>query len=172
MSESPDVLVGSYTSIWQFVCCSWQKSHCTILRGHCLALCVSRSFRAMITSQRGHGITLKGQDLKCSCEGQRQRQKSTNLMLLHLSQLRSHKDILKKKNFKPPSILVHQPIRILHYHTLRPEIRSPSPSLYLGKHPMVIQIWKKKRFTCKGQLSIQKYLFTICIFISHGCTII
>ena len=100
----------------------------------------------MITSQRGHGITLKGQDLKCSCEGQRQRQrrKSTNLMLLHLSQLGSHKDIYKKKKFKPPSILVHQPIRILHYHTLRPEIRSPSPSLYLGQHPMVIQIWKKK----------------------------
>ena len=91
-SESPDVLVGSYTSIWESAYCFWQWAHCTILHGHCLALCASRSFRGiMVTLQSGHGITLKGQTLQCRCERQKKRQKSINSMLRHLSQLRHHK---------------------------------------------------------------------------------
>ena len=62
-------------------------------------------------------------------------------MPLHLSQLRSYKHRKEEKIFKPPSVLVHQLIRSLHRQTLRPVIRSPSP-LYLGKPPMMIQIWK------------------------------
>ena len=48
----------------------------------------------MITLQSGHGITLEGQKPKCSCEGQKKKdEKSINLILLSLSQLRSHKHI-------------------------------------------------------------------------------
>ena len=61
-------------------------------------------------------------------------------MPLQLSQLRSPKHRKEEKIFKPPSVLVHQLIRSLHHQTLRPVIRSPSPSLYLGKPPMMIQI--------------------------------
>ena len=69
--------------------------------------------------------------------------KCINSMPLHLSQLRSYKHRKEEKIFKPPSVLVHQLIRSLRHHTLWPVIRSSSPSLYLGKPPMVIQIWKK-----------------------------
>ena len=105
----------------------------------------------------------------------KKRQKRVNSMPLHLSQLRSYKHRKEEKIFKPPSVLVHQLIRSLRHHTLRPVVRSFSPSLYLGKPPMVIQIWKKKhtwRSAYGGEPSIQLYLFTICIFISHDCSII
>lgn len=132
---------GSYTSILQSGYCFWQKSQCTILHGHWVALCPSRSFRTMVTLQSGHGITPKGHSSKCRCKGQKKDKKSINLVLLHLTQFRSHKH--KKRFFKPPWILVSQPIRSLHYHTLRQEIRSFSPSLYLETCPMVIQKLKK-----------------------------
>ena len=96
----------------------------------------------MVILQSGHGITLKGQTPKCGCEGpkKKKRQKCINSIPLHLSQLRSYKHRKEEKIFKPPSVLVHQLIRSLRHHTLRPVIRSSSPSLYLGKPPMVIQI--------------------------------
>ena len=87
---------------------------------------------------------LRGQTPKYGCEGpkkKKKRQKRVNSMPLHLSQLRSYKHRKEeKKIFKPPSVLVHQLIRSLRHHTLRPVIRSSSPSLYLGKPPGVTQI--------------------------------